>query len=174
MERPKPNVAGIPLKLVIDRRTKTVVFGEAGKELVDFLFSLLSLPLATIVGLLGTHSVPGSVGQLFDSIEKLDNTFFLTNSPPLSARDRMPFPFGDQQRDVEGFVQGVVTYTISDDLTIAPLSTISTISLMQKLVPLRVPDLAALEERTVTVGRSEEKVNVVRVEPVDTSSSTGV
>ncbi|KAF3773271.1 hypothetical protein EJ110_NYTH48343 [Nymphaea thermarum] len=103
----------------------------------------------------------------------------------------------DQQRDVAGFVQGVVTYTISDDLTIAPLSTISTISLMQKLVPLRVQDLATLEERTVTVGRNEglgilkaslhskkvltevflskeEKVNVVRVEPVDTSSSTRV
>ncbi|KAF3773276.1 hypothetical protein EJ110_NYTH48351 [Nymphaea thermarum] len=279
--------AGIPLKLLIDRRTKTIVFGEAGKELVDFLFSLLSLPLATIVGLLGTHSVPGSVGQLFDSIDRLDNTFIFTKSAfpeqvkeellnptlpskirkvglkklpwnsTLPARDEMLYACGqcwyastsrtpyvsttfedrcpscgsgmlmmmislakeaaeattsallavtsmllalqehlaqpvpakcavsssfrspvtvavDQLVQAVTNKEGVVTYTITDDLTIAPLSSISTISLMQKLVPTRVPDLAALEERIVTVGRREEKVKAVRVEPADTSSSSEV
>ncbi|KAF3773273.1 hypothetical protein EJ110_NYTH48347 [Nymphaea thermarum] len=248
MEKPNTaassKAAGFPLKLLIDRRTKTVVFGEAGKELVDFLFSLLSLPLATIVGLLGTHSVPGSLGKLFDSIEKLDNTYILTkSSTPKQVKEELlnptlppniykvglkklpwnsPLPAGDEmllyschgssciyykcadccyrqvasvsgtrcpscagkicckvqflkssnkrkflkssnsssppaiktidhQRDVEGFVQGVVTYTITDELTISPLSTISA-------VLLRVHDLATLEERIVTVGRHESMV----------------
>ncbi|XP_061999483.1 uncharacterized protein LOC133716847 [Rosa rugosa] len=42
----------LTLKLLIDKKEQKVLFAEAGKDFVDFLFSLLSLPLATVAKLL--------------------------------------------------------------------------------------------------------------------------
>nr|XP_011469844.1 PREDICTED: uncharacterized protein LOC101307068 isoform X2 [Fragaria vesca subsp. vesca] len=42
----------LALKLLIDTKEQKVLFAEAGKDFVDFLFSLLSLPLATVTKLL--------------------------------------------------------------------------------------------------------------------------
>lgn len=51
------------------------------------------------------------------------------------------------------FVQGgVVTYTVMDDLTIAPMSAISSITLLNTMA---VTDLAALREKTVQLGYNE-------------------
>ena len=49
-------------------------------------------------------------------------------------------------------MQGVASYTVMDDLTVAPASTASTLALLRRL---GVKDLDAVEERTVTVGRKE-------------------
>ena len=46
-------------------------------------------------------------------------------------------------------MQGVASYTVMDDLTVAPASTLA---LLRRL---GVKDLDAVEERTVTVGRKE-------------------
>ncbi|XP_039775423.1 uncharacterized protein LOC120642907 [Panicum virgatum] len=53
---------------------------------------------------------------------------------------------------VRGFVQGVVTYTVLDDLTITPMSAISSITLLNAFA---VTDLAALQEKTVRLGYRE-------------------
>ncbi|KAF3773274.1 hypothetical protein EJ110_NYTH48349 [Nymphaea thermarum] len=49
----------------------------------------------------------------------------------------------------KGFVKALVAYAITDDLSIAPLSTISSLALMKRL---KVTDLATLQERVVMVG----------------------
>ncbi|KAI4993323.1 hypothetical protein ZWY2020_007636 [Hordeum vulgare] len=49
----------------------------------------------------------------------------------------------------KGFVQGIVTYTVMDDLTVTPMSSISSITLLNTLA---VRDLAALQEKTVQLG----------------------
>jgi hypothetical protein len=46
----------------------------------------------------------------------------------------------------KGFVQGIVTYTVMDDLTVAPMSSISSITLLNTFA---VDDLNALQEKTV-------------------------
>jgi hydroxymethylpyrimidine/phosphomethylpyrimidine kinase len=46
----------------------------------------------------------------------------------------------------KGFVQGIVTYTVMDDLTVAPMSSISSITLLNTFA---VEDLNALQEKTV-------------------------
>jgi hypothetical protein len=51
-----------------------------------------------------------------------------------------------------GFVQGVVTYTVRDDLTVTPMSAISRITLLNAFA---VTDLAALQEKTVRLGYHE-------------------
>ncbi|KAG2595585.1 hypothetical protein PVAP13_5KG087948 [Panicum virgatum] len=71
--------------------------------------------------------------------------------PPSLYRCHACHALGSPQGS-RGFVQGVASYTVMDDLTVAPASTASTLALLRRL---GVKDLDAVEERTVTVGRKE-------------------
>ncbi|MBA0780744.1 hypothetical protein Gotri_004807, partial [Gossypium trilobum] len=51
-----------------------------------------------------------------------------------------------------GYVKGVVTYTIMDDLTVTAMSTISSITMLNKF---NVQQVDALEEKVVDVGINE-------------------
>ncbi|CAO2199035.1 unnamed protein product [Urochloa humidicola] len=230
--------AALSMKLLIDRKAKRVLFAEAGKDVVDFLFSLVALPLATAVKLVGTDAVVGSVGNLYSSIDMLDTTYVVQAGaskdallhptvlspaassngsllplpaapPPSSAaqpksyfkcsnnygtgyiyssvsgscstyvtdasgttcpncRNQMKTalkyvaPSAEQQAAAnasgaaggaaKGFVQGIVTYTVLDNLTVTPMSTISSIALLNTFA---VKDLADLQEKTVQLGYDE-------------------
>jgi hypothetical protein len=52
----------------------------------------------------------------------------------------------------KGFVQGIVTYTVMDDLAVTPMSSISSIALINTFA---VKDLGALQEETVQIGYKE-------------------
>ena len=54
----------LSMKLLIDRKAQRMLFAEASKEVVDFLFSLLALPVATAVQLVGKEHMVGCVGNL--------------------------------------------------------------------------------------------------------------
>ncbi|CAO2199092.1 unnamed protein product [Urochloa humidicola] len=51
----------------------------------------------------------------------------------------------------KGFVQGVVTYTVKDDLTVTPMSTISSITLLNA----GAVNFSDLQEKTVQLGYTE-------------------
>ncbi|TVU21789.1 hypothetical protein EJB05_31451, partial [Eragrostis curvula] len=51
-----------------------------------------------------------------------------------------------------GFVQGVVTYMVMEDLTVKPLSTISGITALNAT---GITDISSLKEKTVLVGYNE-------------------
>uniref|UniRef100_A0A0D9UWV7 Uncharacterized protein n=1 Tax=Leersia perrieri TaxID=77586 RepID=A0A0D9UWV7_9ORYZ len=51
-----------------------------------------------------------------------------------------------------GFVQGVVTYTVMDDMTVFPMSSISSITMLNTFA---VRDLGVLREKTVQLGHTE-------------------
>ncbi|KAH6791826.1 hypothetical protein C2S52_002303 [Perilla frutescens var. hirtella] len=51
-----------------------------------------------------------------------------------------------------GLVKGVVTYMVMDDLVVKPMSTISSIALLNKF---NVKEVGALEEKVVTLGMNE-------------------
>jgi hypothetical protein len=57
-----------------------------------------------------------------------------------------------QEQGSKGFVRGAVTYTVMDDLSVTPMSNISSIALLHRL---GVEDLGALEEKTVKIGYQE-------------------
>ncbi|RWR95482.1 DUF674 domain-containing protein [Cinnamomum micranthum f. kanehirae] len=59
---------------------------------------------------------------------------------------------GERSREERGFVRGVVTYMVMDDLEVTPMSTISSIALLTKF---NVRDVGALEEKVVKVGVEE-------------------
>ena len=54
--------------------------------------------------------------------------------------------------DEGGYVKGVVTYVVMDDLVVKPMSTTSNITLLQKF---NVREISALEERVVHLGMDE-------------------
>lgn len=54
--------------------------------------------------------------------------------------------------DEGGYVKGVITYMIMDDLVVRPMSTISSITLLNKF---NVMDVGVLEEKMVDIGTDE-------------------
>ncbi|KAM3374710.1 hypothetical protein P3S68_013424 [Capsicum galapagoense] len=52
----------------------------------------------------------------------------------------------------KGFVKEVVTYMVTDDLVVKPMSAISSIALLNKF---NVKDVGALQEKVVTFGMEE-------------------
>jgi hypothetical protein len=205
----------VTMKLLIDSSPPRprVVFAEAHKDAVDFLFSLLTMPSGTAVKLLGKDSMVGCIGNLYTSVEKLDDPYVQPGavkdamlsptvlSPAAKSNRslfRLPEPspamkrffrcsgytysscrnyvteergarcpmcgnqmLADSQyvpsepvtQEAKGLVQGgMVTYTVTDDLKIFPMSNISSIALLNTVA---VRDLGALQERTVQIGYKE-------------------
>lgn len=225
-----PPGAALTMKLLVDSRPlrRRVVFAEAGKDTVDFLFSLLSMPAGAAVNLLGRESLAGCMGNLYASAENLDGTYVHPGAannkdailgtamqPPAAAGPnswllRLPEPTPaapkklfvcsqsgyyssgcrnyvtevsgtrcpscNNQMDAEakiigsasssqeagrkaaGFVQGMVTYTVTDDLVITPMSNVSCIALLNAC---EVRDIGTLQETTVQIG-SKEALEIFR------------
>ncbi|KAL2932573.1 Netrin-G2 [Bienertia sinuspersici] len=202
----------VSLKLLIDTKANKVLFAEVGKEFVDFLFHIMSLPVGTIINLLNVDRMVGSLGALYKSIESLSTDYLQPNLnkdsvlkprapgvvPLLSLKDTPTTtntlyrcsngcsyytdcqetvcsgchhhmrivlnyvgPTGAQNNTASsssngggsgGFVKGVVTYMVMDNLEVKPMSTISGITLMNKF---SVKDVSSLEEKEVQVGLNE-------------------
>lgn len=73
------------LELLIDRKDDRVIFAEASKDFVDFLFHLFSLPIGTAVKVLGPQSMVVCIGDLYQSLKTLDKTYMLPNKSRTSA-----------------------------------------------------------------------------------------
>jgi hypothetical protein len=216
------------MKLLIDTKGQRVLYAEASKDVVDFLFSLLTLPVATAIELLGKESMVGSIGNLYASVETLDDAYvepgaaknailhptvlssaigtkgsslFCLPPPPPSdpPRPNKFFRCGNRHKNrcrdyvtdtsdsicpsccngmntemaflssaepvqsveaTAGFVRGVVTYTVMDDLKVAPMSSIAGITLLNTF---GITDVGTLQEKTVQLGyaevRSQKKPN---------------
>ncbi|CAN0897990.1 hypothetical protein LINGRAHAP2_LOCUS19445 [Linum grandiflorum] len=210
----------VTLKLLIDNKNKRVLFAEAGKEFVDFLFTLLSLPLGTVIKLLSKNKMVGCLGKLYKSIEELSDSFIQSSqskdsvlNPKVlsstsdanllltgcdnsgtsatgkfyvcsyntqhrsvadnpnaicpSCRHLMSSEVslvetatnagnnnqgGNQNNEGGGFVKGVVTYMVMDNLEVKPMSTISSITLLNKF---NIQQVGLLEEKVVELGMDE-------------------
>lgn len=210
----------VSLKLLIDKKANKVLFAEAGKDFVDFLFTLLSLPVGTVINLLKKPAMVGCIGNLYESLENLNEAYLQPNQSkdsllkpkvsltqmanvPLLLPDignlkpepgiklygcsnhsnhrcvtdqkgarctscqysmnyELPF-VGTNNKFTSasdtttnssdgGFVKGLVTYMITDDLSVSPMSMISGVALLNKF---SVNGFAALEERMVEFGIDE-------------------
>ncbi|XP_057781856.1 uncharacterized protein LOC131000105 [Salvia miltiorrhiza] len=196
----------VSMKLLVDTQAKRVLFAEAGKDCIDFLFQILSLPVATVIGLLRDESMAGSWPNLYKSLMDLSDGYiqpnqskdaFLKPVAPVSSSSMPLLALNDAQiqkkfydcekcngyftddpravcpacnelmtSDLEyvappavpvaaesgGLVKGVITYMVMDDLEVKPMSTISSIALLNKF---NVKDVGALEEKVVTLGMTE-------------------
>nr|GMD01958.1 DUF674 domain-containing protein [Ipomoea batatas] len=72
--------SSMSLKLLIDKKTQKVIFAEAEKPFIDFLFHLMSLPLGTVIKLVSQKgSMVGSLGNLYSSIQNISPTYLQPN-----------------------------------------------------------------------------------------------
>ncbi|CAN1176235.1 hypothetical protein LINPERHAP2_LOCUS32423 [Linum perenne] len=72
--------SNVTLKLLIDPKTRKLVYAEAGKEFVDFLLTILSLPLGTVTKMLSKNNMVGSIGSLYKSVEDVNGLYIIRSS----------------------------------------------------------------------------------------------
>ncbi|TXG49698.1 hypothetical protein EZV62_025573 [Acer yangbiense] len=189
------------LKLIVNTKARKVLFAEAGKDFIDFLIYLLSLPIATAVGILtggNLNPVVGSFSHIYESLKKLPESFlqpnqaknsllnprapvYATGIPLMLSYDNFrsqksyicsgcynymadvpnlncfsckgkvnrvmsyvpPSPANYSLGPVEdGFLKGLATYIVMDNLEFMPMSTEIFLSLLKKS---DVKDLDSLE-----------------------------
>ncbi|KAM0860699.1 hypothetical protein ACQ4PT_046371 [Festuca glaucescens] len=65
----------LSIKLLINSKTNKLCFTEAGSDVVEFLTSLLSLPLGTVTSLLAKEHMAGSIGTLLGSAERMGASY---------------------------------------------------------------------------------------------------
>ncbi|KAJ3688791.1 hypothetical protein LUZ61_017955 [Rhynchospora tenuis] len=161
------------LKLFIEKKNKKVLFAEASNDVVDFLFNLLSLPIGSVTKLLSKESMVGCLGATYGSLKKLPKHYQCWG-----ARDGKPCcqpnskaiyvtdfdgsrcPVCKQQMTMEvwykgggkGFVEDTVSYIITDELSVLPMSKTSTTTLLSQF---SVKDVSCLEKRKVSFGHKE-------------------
>lgn len=68
---------------MIDKGANKVLFVEAGKDFVDILFNLLSLNLGTVIKLLHDANMVGGIGNLYPSLENLNEDYLQPNQNKL-------------------------------------------------------------------------------------------
>lgn len=67
------------MKLLIDTKCQKVCFAEAGNDVVEFLSTLLCLPLSTIINLLTMERMVGSIGNVLDSVQELEAKYVISS-----------------------------------------------------------------------------------------------
>ncbi|KAL2507492.1 hypothetical protein Fot_31139 [Forsythia ovata] len=200
----------LSLKLLIDPKNKRVLFAEAGKDAVDFIIHILSLPLASVIKLVGQQEMVGCLGNLYKSIDNFNTTYIQqgmnmdiilkqkapnwTRSMPLVLLDKPDAPIvknfyrcsycngsvADDARATcpscsrsmnsklnfvrypwqsvetvyseDGFVKGVASYMVTDDLVVKPLTAMLTIDLLNKF---NVKELGELQEKEASLAMNE-------------------
>ncbi|KAL0390570.1 UNVERIFIED_CONTAM: hypothetical protein Scaly_0414100 [Sesamum calycinum] len=126
--------SSVSLKLLVDTQANTVLFAEVGNDFVDFLFHIMLLPVATVISLLKEQLMVGSLSNLYRSIENLNASYIQPNR----SKDTLLKPLVQApgslltllrlsdtptekkfywcSQDGGGFVKGVVTYMVMDNL----------------------------------------------------------
>lgn len=72
--------ATVAVKLFLDKEKQRVLLAESDNDFVDVLFSFLTLPLGTIVRLLGKQSGAGCLDEVYKSVESLSIDHFQTKA----------------------------------------------------------------------------------------------
>ncbi|XP_009791961.1 uncharacterized protein LOC107763974 [Nicotiana tabacum] len=164
------------VKLIVDNKAKRVLFVEAGKDFFCFLISLLQLPTGTIINRTTTdrsiRTMVGCIGNIYRSVKNLNEAYMHSNQTKdelllasgskswsealqllhelTSMSEAIPNKLLDSD---EGYVKGLITYMVTDNLFVRPLSLISGLS---KLNMVNNPvSTSKLEVRTVEFGVNE-------------------
>ncbi|KAL6601646.1 hypothetical protein ACP70R_005952 [Stipagrostis hirtigluma subsp. patula] len=84
---PAKGGGGPQLKLLVDKRSRRVLYAEARKDAVDFLIGLLRVPAGLAARALAKHgaAAPGCLGALYAGAMSLDDAFFVSDSPNRAA-----------------------------------------------------------------------------------------
>jgi hypothetical protein len=65
----------VTLKLLIEKKSRRVLFAEADKEFVDFIFSIFTLPVGIVTRLLQKKKMAGCLRSLYNSLDNLSDIY---------------------------------------------------------------------------------------------------
>ncbi|MCI03427.1 DUF674 family protein, partial [Trifolium medium] len=127
------------IKVVQSKSQKKIIFAEVNGEFVNFIFSFLTMPLGSIVKLLGGNSFARCVGNLYKSMENMDSASVLLNPDFVKTKVKIeggviskskgsiydgevltaldPRSPSRSKEGVVGFVKRAALYGVGDDLT---------------------------------------------------------
>uniref|UniRef100_A0A2N9HKK1 DUF674 domain-containing protein n=1 Tax=Fagus sylvatica TaxID=28930 RepID=A0A2N9HKK1_FAGSY len=213
----------VSLRLLIDTKSRRVLFAEAGKEFIDFLFHILALPVGTIISLLKKQGTVGSFEKIYESFESFGTTYLQPNvnketllKPKVHTSGGTGVPLllpnivssltsrklygcartnssicldyvaddsraicpcchscggnstmsreltfvdtpsatnkGPSREGEGGYVKGVITYMVMDDLEVKPMSIISIFTLLNNF---NIKEIGVLEEKVVNLSMDE-------------------
>ncbi|KAI4373014.1 hypothetical protein MLD38_011185 [Melastoma candidum] len=156
----------LSLKILIDKQYKKVLFAEAGKDFVDFLFHIMTLPVGAVVRLLKANcmtyyrfgvEITGGKGIYHTCCPNFAD--FTTATCPKCHRDMIREAILLEEQQVKagntkssGYVKEVLTYMVMDDLEVKPMLTLSSITVLNQF---NVKDVGALEHKEIVVGMNE-------------------
>ncbi|OMP02646.1 hypothetical protein COLO4_10927 [Corchorus olitorius] len=137
----------VSLRLLVDTVGKRVLYAEANKDFVDLLFHMMSLPVGTVLRFLREEGMVGKgcLGNFSRSIEKLIDASILSGS----NKDAF---LKAKVSNVQA-MEPKVTYIVMNDLTVNPMSTFSSLTLLKEVKSIK--GIGALQERVVIVGLDE-------------------
>ncbi|KAL8102255.1 uncharacterized protein LOC141678427 [Apium graveolens] len=146
------------IKLMIQSSIKKVLFALVEEDFVDFLFSILAIPLGSVLLLSGYNSNPGSLDKLYQGIDVL-NVDKLVKS--LDLKYKLLYPIVAPESICKalehppiargGFVSKPAKFMVTDDLVVTPYSSTSSISALDLL---KVP-VSDVEHMMVSIGPME-------------------
>ncbi|KAG9441505.1 hypothetical protein H6P81_017359 [Aristolochia fimbriata] len=184
-------------KLIIRKSSDEVVYLEATEDMTNFIVSFLTFPVGLIAKLVGGYSLPGSAGNLYQSIEELKAEDHLNSkesktellNPKLACLmgsddqlfgiEEAVLPYTNQCLNTKfahsetkkggSFMKGSSKFMLTDDLTVEMFSPSAAFSLLKKLnVPLH-----DLKVQDITIG-AEEAVKLLRAAMTSTTVLTDV
>ena len=68
----------LSLKLLVDKPCHRILFAEASKKVMNFLVGLLGMPIDTIIKLLTKEGMVGSIANIYQSRERLNDIYLQT------------------------------------------------------------------------------------------------
>jgi len=88
MALPSSSKSKLTMRLIIDTKKEKVLWAETSKPVVDILLHMSTLPLGTVVKLLGKNGMVGAIGNLYQSVEDLDEAYM----HPVQSKDHLLNP----------------------------------------------------------------------------------
>ncbi|XP_076919181.1 uncharacterized protein LOC143579890 [Bidens hawaiensis] len=157
--------AKISIKVIIDKVNKRAVYAEADHTFVDILLGFITLPLGTIVRILGKHDdkkfeVLGSLNNMYQSLNDIPECYLATEGCKYMLLNPGSISYDhcknlklkiDDTEPMNGsvFVSEIATFIVTDDFSVMPSTTAGSIQL---LTDLGITDMSHLEEMKLDMG----------------------
>jgi hypothetical protein len=167
----------IAVKVVRRKSNENILFVEAEEKFAELLFSFLKFPLGAVLHILKGISFLSCIDNLYKSMTELcserclrsQNIKDLLTNPRIALQFELqnkivPIPIHSYKVQSEsyncvdpkspisgGYTRGPLTFMVTDDLVVTPMSSVNVVSYLEKL---KVP-LNDVEERVIRIGAKE-------------------
>ncbi|GAU50827.1 hypothetical protein TSUD_177660 [Trifolium subterraneum] len=181
------------VKVVRRKSNEQILFVEAEEDFADFIFSFLTFPLGGVFRMLQGFPFLCSMHNLYNSVTEFSSSKglmsqelkdLLTNPPvsrQLELRNQIlpilnnnykeiirSYNFVDPKSPISGgYAYGKITFMVTDDLVVTPMSSIDGISYLERM---KVP-INDVEEMVINIGQ-KEGLSILKASLTSTSALT--